>query len=476
MNQIAPINRLPSEILAKILEFREGDEDLIFATHVCQRWRSTLTFTPSLWTDVVFRNSNRVLTHLPRSGTLPINVSFMLTHASTWKSNLEDILTSPIPWIDRVKSLDIEGDDEQIKTVIQRLRLPAPLIQGLKLDRRQDPTLIQRPMGTVHFPNDFLGGHAISLRTLSFYSISPRTPITILPLPSLTSFIWVDENSKVAAKDLLELLVSAPLLDFLAIRLRVLSPPASEQRKVVTLDRLRCLARSNLEGTFTLTSCLVAPELHWLGVYLSSAPESLQNGLASILPPNEGHLPLLIEPTVMTYTAREGARLCRFHSAVATVTITVIAPPGHRVNPTLSWPLQNTSVSFRQIKKVTLEVGCHSFEDIPIEQLESLEALELAGDGTILQPYYDESSGAQVIPFPALLKLVVTLDSFPSFDILANALMGREQAGHRVGTLRVRGECRGSTDRSITKMRESVGELVLELKHEANCPGHQAQP
>ena len=475
MNQIIPINRLPPEILAKAFEFREGDKDLICATHVCQRWRYALISNPSLWTDVVFRSSNRrVLTYLPRSGALPINVSFMPTHASTWKSHLEDILTSPIPWVNRVKLLNVEGDEEQIETVIQRLCLPAPLLQSLKLDRGQDPTLIGRLTGPVHFPNDFLGGHAISLRTLSFNSISPRTPITILPLPSLTSFIWLDENSKVAAEDLLELLVSAPLLEYLAIRLRVRSPSVAEQRTVVTLNRLQRLTWSNIEGIFTLTSCLIAPELRCLGVRLISAPESLQCGLASILPPNEGHLPLLIEPTEMNYTAREGSRLCYFHSATGTVSIAVIAPFGYRDNRTLPWPLRNTPISFRQVKEMTLEVGYHSFEGIPIEQFENLETLELVGDGTILQPYYDRFSGARVIPFPALLRLLVTLDH-PSFDILASALVAREQAGHRVGTLRVRGVCRRSTDIPIAKMKESVGELVLELMHGANCSWHLAQ-
>ena len=423
----------------------------------------------------MFRNSNHVIAYLPRSGALPINVSFVPTHASTWKSHLEDILTSPIPWVNRVKSLDVKGDEEQINTVVQRLRLPTPLLQSLKLDRRRGQTRIWRPTSTVHFPNDFLGGHALSLRTLSFYSISPRTPITNLPLSNLTSFVWDDRGSEVAAKDLLALLVSTPSLEHLFIHLRVRSPSVAEQRTVVTLNRLRRLAWINSEGIFTLTSCLVAPELRFLGVTLASTPESLQNGLAGMLPPNEGHLPLLVDPTEMAYTARVGTRSCQFRSATGTVIATAIAPE-RRHNRAFPWPFRNTSVSFRQIKEMTLEVGCHSFEDIPIGQLESLEILKLVGDGTILQPYYDESSGTEVIPFPALLKLVVTLDSYPSFDILASALMGREQAGHRVGTLRVRGECRGSTDRSIAKMRESVGELVLELKHGANCPGHQAQP
>ena len=62
MNQTAPINRLPPETLTRTLEFREDDEDLIPATHARQRWRSTLSSSPSLWTNVIFRDSHHVLT------------------------------------------------------------------------------------------------------------------------------------------------------------------------------------------------------------------------------------------------------------------------------------------------------------------------------------------------------------------------------------------------------------------------------
>ncbi|KAF9650532.1 hypothetical protein BDM02DRAFT_3092970, partial [Thelephora ganbajun] len=47
-----PINRLPPEILAKILECRELDQDITVATHVCRYWRSALISAPRLWTRI----------------------------------------------------------------------------------------------------------------------------------------------------------------------------------------------------------------------------------------------------------------------------------------------------------------------------------------------------------------------------------------------------------------------------------------
>ena len=476
MNQIAPINRLPPEILARIFEFRKGDKDLISATHVCWRWRSALTSTPSLWTGLALWNPSRVFAYLTRSAALPIDV-VMTTRAPARRSHLEDFFASPISWVDRVKSLDIGGNEEQIKTVIQRLRFPAPLLQSLKLSGQRDRIPIWRPLSTVCFPRDFLGGQALSLRNLSFHSVSPRIPITKLPLSTLTSLTWIDENSKVTAEDLLSLLMSTPLLELMTIHLRVPPLLPAEKRSTVTLSRLRRLTWFNPEGGFTLTSCLIAPELQWLSLHLVSTTEYPQNGLAGILPPNEGHFPLLIEPTKMRYITQEGIRLYQFHSATGYINITVTTPPGHHNYPTLSWSLWNISISFRQIKYMTVEVGRHPLGKIPIEQLKNLETLEVVGGGNIFfplaQPYNDTFSGAQVVPFPALLELQITPDSNTSLHLLASVLMGRKQAGHEVETLRIRGKCRKSMVEPIGKMREFVGELVLEPAHETSCTGHQ---
>ena len=101
VGRTAPINRLPPDILARTLEFREGEKDLIYATHICHQWRcSALIPSPSPWTEAVFRNSNRVLTYLTRSGALLVNRSLVYTHLislETWKFDPEGFCIGQIP-------------------------------------------------------------------------------------------------------------------------------------------------------------------------------------------------------------------------------------------------------------------------------------------------------------------------------------------------------------------------------------------
>ena len=160
------------------------------------------------------------------------------------------------------------------------------------------------------------------------------------------------------------------------------------------------------------------------------------------------------------------------------VDITVTTPPGYHDDSIPFWSLRNASISLRQIKEMTVEVGDHSLGGIPIEQFENLETLELIGGSNLLRsltlPHCAMPSGVPVVPFPALLELQINFDSYTSSDILMSwsVLMARKRAGHRVGTLRIRGKCKKFVDESIAKIGVSVDELVLELTHGASCTGH----
>jgi len=469
MNQNTPINRLPPEILTKTLEFRKSDKDLIYATQVCHRWRSTLSSAPSLWTEVVFRDSSsRVLTYLTRSKTFPIDVSFKPTRVSfeTWKFDPEDLYASRIPWVNRMKSLDIGGDEEQIEAIVRRLCLPAPLLQCLRFDGRPNRTLVWRTPGAVYFPPNFLGGQAPSLQSLSFNSISPN-PTIRLPLPNLTSFTWIDKASKVTIKDFLTLLTSAPLLEVMDIHLQVRSVSTAERTTVVALNKLRELTWSNSGGTFSLTSCLIAPELNWLSLRVIPAPGYAQSDLADILPLHAGHFPLLVEPTEMRYTTRRGRRSCNFSSTMGHIGITVLPGSYNDATHSFAWLSRNTPISFRQTKQLVMEEDFPPLGEIPIERFESLESLELVGGAGIrfllMRPYRPTLNGALVVPFPTLLELHTTSDASLPLDALAEVLMERRQAGYGLETVRIRGECAEPTEELVSKMKESVGELVLDL-------------
>ena len=472
MNQTAPINRLPPEILTRALEFREDDKVLISSTHVCQRWRSALSSSPSLWTQVMFRDSHRadqVLAYLMRSKALPIDVSFNPIRVSfeTWKFDPEDLFTSHVPWVDRMKYLDIRGDEEHIEAVVRRLCLPAPLLQRLKINGIPNRSLLGRTLGAVRFPHNFLGGQAPSLRNLSLDSISP-TPITKFPLSNLTSFTWIDKDSRATVKDLMTLLTSAPLIEVMNVHLKVQSVSTTERATTVTLNKLRELTWSNSGGTFSLTSCLIAPQLHWLSLRVVPPYDSPHNDLASILPSHAGHFPLLCEPTGMRYTTRRGTRLCLFTSATGYVRITVV-PANYSIGVSFAWLSRNTPISFRWTKQLVMEVDYPPLGEIPIEQFESLESLELVDCADIysslMLPHRHTLSDALVVPFPTLLELQTTSNMRLPLDELAEILRERKKAGHGVEIVRIRGVCAESREELIGKMREFAGELVLELVH-----------
>ncbi|KAI0641217.1 hypothetical protein C8Q79DRAFT_1014629 [Trametes meyenii] len=110
-NALAPVNRLPAELLAIILKYAaEYDEriaftkagyprlpekvryrDVINLTHVCSRWRSVSLALPALWTRVDDDNNVRLDTFLARCGSMPLAVVVSSTpcSASYLKASLQ---------------------------------------------------------------------------------------------------------------------------------------------------------------------------------------------------------------------------------------------------------------------------------------------------------------------------------------------------------------------------------------------------
>jgi len=182
-NRTAMVNCLPPEVLAKILSFRHDDRDLISATHVCERWRSTLLSIPLLWTEVVFGDPDRTMTYLERSKGAPLRVSI--------GGSTLDPSTGDMPWIGRTSSLRISGDQDYIESIVGRLCLSAPLLQDLIFNAPPGPQ-DGRTMGhLIHIPSGFLGEQVPSLRSLAFFSVSP-VPVTSIPLQHLTNLEWTD--------------------------------------------------------------------------------------------------------------------------------------------------------------------------------------------------------------------------------------------------------------------------------------------
>ncbi|CAE6374182.1 unnamed protein product [Rhizoctonia solani] len=87
---LAPINRFPAEVLARIFVLGKRLE-LNFSPRmswVAQRWRDVALSTPELWNTIPLTGAARVETYVSRSGSMPLNIEADLR---TYRVNTFDI-------------------------------------------------------------------------------------------------------------------------------------------------------------------------------------------------------------------------------------------------------------------------------------------------------------------------------------------------------------------------------------------------
>ncbi|KAF9647853.1 hypothetical protein BDM02DRAFT_2481269 [Thelephora ganbajun] len=175
-NTYIPVNRLPAEILSRVLEYRTREGDLIAATHVCRFWRSVLVSSPSLWGCFRFKSSydvDRTLMYLERSKSASIDVRL-----NTNSSRELEVLQYLTPHISRTRSFTIEGTSGVHAAAFILFCNPFPSLEHLEIPSRE---------GSVRLPDSFLGQQAPSLCTVSFRGICP-TFESPFPFPNLTEF------------------------------------------------------------------------------------------------------------------------------------------------------------------------------------------------------------------------------------------------------------------------------------------------
>ncbi|KAF6756827.1 hypothetical protein DFP72DRAFT_892418, partial [Ephemerocybe angulata] len=188
-NSLAPVNRIPPEILSNIFHYsyllaQERDEDdwsfdpkpnytWIWVTHVCQRWREVGLRCPTLWAESLsFEGLEFAEIALDRSRDAPLDIK---CYAGTEKKLPG--LRKALAQMHRVRSLtlfDIDSDPEPFKALLQSNDLSgaAPILEELEL---HFPSY-QAP--AMDMPENLLGGGAPNLRRLVLSSFRlPNWPL-----------------------------------------------------------------------------------------------------------------------------------------------------------------------------------------------------------------------------------------------------------------------------------------------------------
>jgi hypothetical protein len=240
---VAPVNRVPPEILALVPDFwskdyDDRDRDVIALTHVCQAWREVFISRASLWTNLDYEDEDKTRAYFERSKSLPINLS--LGVGSLPSSSRPLFKTIPHA-IGRLRSLSIAVNgalEHLLKTTDHLSCTAAPLLEELSICSDRDRGPGNNPVLTPVLFN----GDLSSLRKLRLKSV--RTDLPWRNMVNLTSFMLAYMSwGQISVEQLLDFFESAPHLR----KVNLLNTPVSgpQNGRLVSLP---CLEKMEFTG------------------------------------------------------------------------------------------------------------------------------------------------------------------------------------------------------------------------------------
>ncbi|KAF9791308.1 hypothetical protein BJ322DRAFT_441531 [Thelephora terrestris] len=166
-NSIAPINRIPPEVLSLVPDYRSGkhmDRDLIALTHVCRSWRETFTSRSSLWTRLPLKDTDKTRAYIQRSKCSPLKISL---HADDGLYRaFRDAIPLIIPNIRRFQTLFVRG--ETPPDALKHFCCHTPLLEELDVS-------ISGP-GDLVLDSALFNGDLSSLRKLTLGGVITQFP------------------------------------------------------------------------------------------------------------------------------------------------------------------------------------------------------------------------------------------------------------------------------------------------------------
>ena len=280
-NGLAPINKVPPEVLALIPDYwGEWDKDVgvIPLTHVCRAWREIYTSRSSLWTMFLCADADKTRVYLQRSKSSPISLLYSWLSRRNLSSN--DPLLQVIPYATgRLKYLSVESMPENVGDITIHLSSPAPLLEYLSIDCVYGPGA---PSDFV-LPPSLFDGNLSSLHTLFLRCVCTNVPWR--NMVNLTSFtLCHNRPGEVSIGQLLDFFESASRLERVDL---VQATPTSgvQPGRLVHLTRLKWMSVESGEPCSPLFDHLLIP----VGVTLSLQPDSFSPRLESYLPRSLGN-------------------------------------------------------------------------------------------------------------------------------------------------------------------------------------------
>ena len=198
-NALAPISRVPPDVISLIPEYCETGQELIALTHVRRSWREILISRASLWTLLDCMDLDKTYTYIQRSRGSPLEISFTLPERR--KSHAAFYLT--LPFIHRFKALTLSGYSSGILGLTKHLGSPAPLLEKLVIRVRDASIAV--------IGNTFFDGNLSSLRELRLHGVI--TDLLWKNMANVTTFDFRQiPDDEISMTQLLDFFEHAPLL------------------------------------------------------------------------------------------------------------------------------------------------------------------------------------------------------------------------------------------------------------------------
>ena len=283
-NILAPVNKLPPEILSQIPQFFPI-RDLIAATQVCHYWRTTFTSCGPLWCNIDCTRGPEALTCLHRS-------KGSLIHVSVKRIPNDEVLARLSPHVGRIKSLYLQSRWSVAQSVFTRFIDPAPNLETLKIVCRPS-TAAAGPV-----PSTLLTGNLPNLRSFTLQGFA--SDLVNFVLPNLTHFEMSDVTSppiSISLTNLLAFFERSPMLEGVSIDFHGECVHDVARKKRVSLKALKTLYVSGLGlvgyGDDALLARLEVPRGVDVTV-VSLIRDGSPNPVAHAIPPYPDRLPFLL--------------------------------------------------------------------------------------------------------------------------------------------------------------------------------------
>ena len=443
-NRLAPVSRIPPEILALIPDFwnhddDDRDQDVITLTHVCRAWREVFTSRSSLWTNLNCENKDQAHVYLERSKSLPVNLSL----------NADDDLPSYHPFfeiipraIGRLRSLSI-GVEGDLQTITAHLFRPAPLLEELSICGDSD---CSNPVLTPTLFN----GDLSSLRKLRLNCV--RTWLPWRNMINLTSFKLVHTPpNEVTVRQLLDFFEGAPRLRTVDLYSVTLAPGAQNGR-LVSLACLEIMGMTGSGSASLLLNHLLIP----VGAHLK-----VEVDLPS--PPIKDHPPRFLDnlrnlpnfTTVDLYSAYGWKPHIQFNGPNGQVRM---IPRTFRVDRTRLVLEYLDQFDTSRTEQLTINHGNSPSSDslyralLPMKHLHTLTLRHCARSHIFIYALHPDMNSSGVLVCPKLEELVIVL-SGGTLDVksVIGVVAARAARGAKVTSVRITG-------------RKPVGTDILELR------------